>query len=177
MAHKDYRCPHCNGQIKIVVFNPHDNNPRGKTYRSTQPTIDDVPRGWLSSLLWYLSGFGDDVQDVPVKRQVKYRVAVEEVSRDKKHWSIKEFSEGVDNGTINRVAELVIDRGVQWSRNKFEAYGISQTRFHKLSNDMVRLGYLDRSMPNRSTLTPLGLWVLRSINSNARKQQQTTTAK
>lgn len=83
----------------------------------------------------------------PAPAPNKVVVQVEHVTEDGRHWLLDQLNPKIEWYDLQRVAGTVLD-GVSWSRRALGSKaGLSQGDYEKLTQDMLRLNYLE-SLPN-----------------------------
>lgn len=178
MSNHNYSCPHCGGQIVALP---------SKTRRATKSTFQSTAEyhrysrpGFFYatlSLLRFLVGRRPDVTPLNtsvVSPVAKTRIQVEMVSADRRHWILDELPDGFEMVDLELAADCVIGRGENWSRPVFTRRGMSQSRYHKLTDVFLARGWcVPDPRAKRTHVSPTGAAILRHIHRGVNKQQTT----
>ena len=161
MAKAQFTCPHCNQQVKVIPLAAASRSAFESLVSSGRMSLDP-PAGRLRSLFWFLRGGIHNAMEEPERELITIRV--EQITDDGRHWLLDELDERISLDELTRVASLIIEDGLVWSRPNLTKYaGVSQSKFHLITDEFRRLNFLVVTKANRSVLSLRAFAFLRQV--------------
>ena len=158
-------CPNCGQNLKVIPQRGVGSNSSSREFESVSKRIsfarpESVPRGWLSSLLWFFRGGKVDYSPA---RPGSVTVRVETWNHADNQVKFDDMDSRVTFSIVQDVARM-IERGHDWTRDNLVRHtSLSENKTRVIVREFKRLGYIEVTPNNRTVVTSQGRRFLRGV--------------
>lgn len=166
-----FNCPHCGGQIKAIG----QKSAPLRTARSFQSVsafnvsnnLKPPPIGRIRSFLWFMLGKHKSGGPLVIEQSATPPVIrVEHWTDDLKHTLLNQLDGRISESDLWRVSDVLIRQERSWSRSNLCRYAsLSQTKYHIIKDEFVRLNYIFLKPGNVYIILRRGMSFLRECHT------------